>query len=349
MHSKQILILGKHFSIKLGPMRYYTVFLVAILLLLLPACQHFSESGTPTSPLVATIVVETLTAYARPTTPDAQTLTPATSITPTEMPDGDIPPAAAPITLPAGEATILLMGSDQRPKASDFRTDTLLLVVLKPDGSVSLVSFPRDLWIYLPERFMERINTAQEYGGFELVQASFQYNFGFTPQSFVLTNFSGFKSIVDSLGGIDVQVGQELSDTRDGYPGGYTVYPGLIHMDGKLALWYVRSRETTSDLDRLRRAQEVIFAIGKKLLSLNGLSRIPQLYSAFRSAFITDLTVKDVTDLLPLLQKIDPSQVQRYAISTDEVIPYTTSGGADVFLSNPDAIRQLLLKALGGQ
>jgi LCP family protein required for cell wall assembly len=243
--------------------------------------------------------------------------------------------------------TILLEGSDQRPGGQDFRTDTSILVVLKPDGSVSLVSIPRDLWVYLPGKFMQRINTAQEYGGFDLVQKTYLYNFGLTPQSYVLTNFSGFLSIINSLGGLDVQVGQTFSDARDGYPKGYTVHAGLVHMDSATALWYIRARELTSDLDRLRRGQEVILAIGKKLLSLNALARIPQLYAGFRRAIVTDMTVQDVSALLPILQKVNPDKIQRYAISDGQVTPFFTSGGADVLLPNPEAIRQVLLQALG--
>jgi LCP family protein required for cell wall assembly len=328
-------------------MRLRSNLVLGFLLLVLLACQLFSGTGTPASPLVGTFVAATLTSHANGSTLPAPTQTPMLTFTPTETPEGAIPPQATPILQPAGEVTILLMGSDQRPHAPDFRTDTALLVVLKTDGSVSLVSFPRDLWVYLPDQFMERINTAQEYGGFELVKSTFQYNFGFAPQSYVLTNFSGFQSIVDSLGGINVQVGETLSDARTGYPGGYTINPGLVHMDGETALWYVRSRQTTSDLDRLRRAQEVIFAIGKKLLNQNGLTRIPQLYSAFRGAIVTDLTLEDVVNFLPILQSVNLNKIQRYAISTDQVIPFVTSGGADVLLPRPDAIRQLLLQALG--
>jgi len=290
-----------------------------------------------------------------PTTIGAQTATPAeptlTStpyLTPTETPLGATPSAAAAIQLPDGEVTILLMGSDQRPGAPDFHTDTLLLVVLRPDGSISLVSFPRDLWIYLPDRFMQRINTAQEFGGFQLVQKTFLYNFGFAPQSYILTNFSGFQSIVDSLGGVDTRVGQTLSDTRSGYPDGFTVSPGLVHMDGATTLWYVRSRKTTSDLDRLGRAQEVISAVGSKLASQGGLAHLPQIYAAFRGAIVTDLTLQDVTGLLPLLQQADPDRVQRYAIGIDQLLPFITSNGADVLLPRPGAIRQMLLQALGG-
>jgi LCP family protein required for cell wall assembly len=336
-------------------MRTRFLLLFVLLLFILSACQPLPSTGGPAASVVATIVASTLTANATlavlpqpgPAASVLLVLTSTPSPTPTDAPPGSIPAQAAQIPQPAGEVTILLEGSDQRPGGQDFRTDTAVLVVLKPDGSVSLVSFPRDLWVYLPGKFMERINSAQEYGGFALVQSTFQYNFGFTPQSYVLTNFNGFLSIINNLGGLDVQVGQNFSDARDGYPKGYTVHAGLVHMDSATALWYIRARETTSDLDRLRRAQEVILAIGKKLLSLNALTRIPQLFAGFRGAIVTDMTVQDVSSLLPLLQLVDPGKIQRYAISTAQVTSFFTSGGADVLLPRPDAIRQLLMQAMG--
>jgi LCP family protein required for cell wall assembly len=322
-----------------------------LLSLTLLACQLFSGTATPTSPLVGTIAAATLTADAStsvvPAPGPASTLVP--DLNPTAAPDGSIPAPTAALPLADGEVTILLMGSDQRPNAPDFRTDTILLVVIKNDGSVNLVSFPRDLWVYLPERSMQRINAAVEFGGFNLVRSTFQYNFGFAPQSYVLTNFSGFRFIVDGLGGIDVQVGQTFTDARDGYPNGFTVQSGLVHMDGETALWYVRARKNTSDLDRLRRAQEVILAIGHKLLSLNSLARIPELYSIYRGAFVTDMTLHDVVTISPALQHIDPNKIQRYSIGMDQVIPFVTSDGADVLLPRADAIRQVLIQVLGSQ
>ena len=284
-------------------------------------------------------------------TPQVETATipptPGPTLTPTP---GQFPSPSTPITLPVGEKTFILLGSDQRPDASDFRTDILIVVALSSDGSVRLISFPRDLWVYLPGRFMQRINTAQEYGGFSLLQSTFQYNFGFTPQSYILTNFEGFHSIVDILGGIDVVVGQTYHDAREGYfPQGFTVKAGLVHMDGDTALWYSRSRESTGDLDRLRRSQEVLVGIGRKLLSLSGLTCVPQLYQALRGSVVTDLTLQDALDLLPTLQAIDPNRIQRYEIGINQVIPYVIpTSGANVLLPRPDAIHQVLLQALGG-
>lgn len=340
-------------------MRSRFTLLLGLLFFLLIACQLFSTPGTQLPPVVSTGVAGTLTALAPSSSPTPSPLpavetatipqTPQPTLTPT--PNPDFPAPATAITLPPGEKTFILLGSDQRPDAPDFRTDIIIVVVLSPDGSVRLISFPRDLWVYLPGRFMQRVNTAQEYGGFSLLQSTFQYNFGFTPQSYILTDFGGFQSIVDTLGGIDVLVGQTYHDAREGYfPQGFTVKAGLVHMDGDTALWYSRSRESTGDLDRLRRSQEVLVAIGRKLLSLNGLTRVPQLYQALRGAVVTDLTLQDALDLLPTLQGIDPNRIQRYEIGIDQVIPYVMpASGANVLLPRPDAIRQVLLQALGGQ
>jgi LCP family protein required for cell wall assembly len=339
-------------------MRSRLTLLLVLLLFLLPACELFSRPVTPLPPVIATGVAGTLTALAPTSSPlpsaspqvGTATIQPTPQPTLTPTPNQGFPPPATPITLPVGEKTFILLGSDQRPNAPDFRTDIMVVVVLSPDGSVRLISFPRDLWVYLPGRFMQRINTAQEYGGFSLLQSTFQYNFGFTPQSYILTDFEGFKSIVDTLGGVDVVVGQTYHDAREGYfPQGFTVKAGLVHMDGDTALWYSRSRESTGDLDRLRRSQEVLVAIGRKLLSLNGLTRIPQLYQALRGAVVTDLTLQNALDLLPTLQGIDPNRIQRYEIGIDQIIPYVMpASGADVLLPRPAAIRQVLLQALGG-
>ena len=138
-----------------------------------------------------------------------------------------------------------------------------MLLSLYPDSNTaSIISFPRDLYVFIPGVGNQRINVAQPYGGFELTNATLQENFGVSADHYIMTNFSGFKSIIDSLGGINVEVGNYLSDqcslSQADSAGYCTVYPGINFMNGETALWYVRSRYSTSDLDRTRRAQEVI-------------------------------------------------------------------------------------------
>jgi len=323
--------------------------LVILLLLVLAACgAQKPVASTPTP-----IFVVTVPANATPTVTPFQ---PADLSTPASVESVDVQPPSdgqsssltGLIPQPAGQVSIVLLGSDQRPDQGDFRTDVMILVTLRPDHTVSLVSFPRDLYVYLPGLNSQRMNAAMEFGGFDMLSATLEYNFGVRPQHYILTNFSGFQSIVDSLGGVDVSVAQTLSDARTGYPDGFTVYSGQVHMDGEMALWYVRSRYSTSDFDRLRRAQEVMVAISQKIFSVYGLSHLSETYAAFRSAVITDLTLDDAISLLPLLEALDPNRVNRYAITTDQATPWIDPDtGSYYLLPQPDAIREMLQQAIG--
>ena len=323
-------------------MRQRSLPFLTILLIFVVSCGSYGTSAsTPTPYVLATVAAD-----------PSPTITPfqPQDYTAPEVPTQETQSVSDTLPQPAGQVTIMLFGSDQRPNQGYYLTDVMMLAIIKTDGSVSLVSFPRDLRVFIPTVGMEKLNAAMEYGGFELFQSTMAFNFGITPQSFILTNFSGFQSVVDNLGGIDVNVGQTLVAARPGYPEGYTVYPGIVHMNGEMALWYVRSRMSTSDIDRLRRAQEVLIAISKRLFNLNALTRIPELYQAYRSSVVTDLTLEDVLQLLPLLRIMDASRVQRYAITFEDTTTWTEPGTGRYFLlPNSAAIRQILLQAIGTQ
>lgn len=262
-----------------------------------------------------------------------------------------IPSPASIIPQPDGQFNILLLGSDQRPNDGGFRTDTMILITVSPQGNVSLTSFPRDLYVYVPGWKMQRLNTAHGYGGFNSTAMTFEYNFGIRPDYFVLINFDGFRSIINNLGGITVNSGKYFSDSRSGYPNGYSVNAGPVFMDSETALWYVRSRYSSSDIDRLRRAQEVLQAIGSKLFSLDGLNRVPELYNAYRSNVDTNLSLEASLKLLPALNLInDPSGVKRYVVGYDQAYDWTDPAtGAQVLIPVPEQMRQLLQQAVNMQ
>jgi len=259
-----------------------------------------------------------------------------------------IPLPVGMLSQPAGQINILLLGSDQRPYSGGFRTDTIILVTLNPNlGTVNLTSFPRDLYVYIPGWTMQRINTAMARGGYHTLGMTMAYNFGVYPDHYIMVNFSNFVSIVNSLGGIDVEVGQPFSDQRTGY-GWFYVPAGTFHMDGDTALWYIRSRYTSSDIDRLRRAQEVIQAIAYRLLSFDAIVRAPDLYELYQESVTTDLTLGDVLGLLPVATTlINSNQINRYVIGYgpvyDWIEPYT---GAMVLLPNRYAVMAIMRQAL---
>ncbi len=266
---------------------------------------------------------------------------------PTVWPDITIPPPMGILSQPEGQVNILLLGSDQRPYEGGFRTDTIILVTLSPaQGITNMTSFPRDLYVYIPGWTVQRINTAFGYGGFAALAQTFEYNFGVLPDNYVLINFWSFANAIDSLGGLEVDVGQNLCDHRDSY-GTYCVYAGRQRMDGETALWYVRSRYTSSDFDRGRRQQEIVKAGFEKLISLDAISRAPELFEIYRSNVTTDLTFEAVSPLLPLaVQLTENPSINHYFIGPQQVVNWVNYSGAQVLLPIREAVLEVMRQAL---
>jgi LCP family protein required for cell wall assembly len=253
---------------------------------------------------------------------------------------------------PVGQVNILLLGSDWRP-GQGSRTDVIMLLSLIPDqGTATLTSFPRDLYVNIPGYGYERINVVQAYGGFELMQQTFVEVFDAPVDYYMLTNFTGFTGIIDTLGGITVNAAFGLTDRCDlpqAVEKDCSVPAGRVNMNGETALWYVRSRYTTDDFDRTRRAQEVIIAIAQKTMSLNALSQAGELYQLFRNSVETNLPLDVIVKLLPLASDImrQPSILQRYAITEKEITHFTVPvTHARVLLPDYDAIAEIIRKAL---
>lgn len=300
---------------------------------------------------------------AEPTaTVDLNSLFPTAAAPPVPDLSTEAPPPLPQLT-DQGTVNFLLIGSDKRPGGS-YRTDTMVVVILWPkEGQVSMISIPRDLWIYIPTVGMQRINTAYQSGavygypggGPGLLRDTIAYNLGIRIDHTAMVEFDGFRRIVDTLGGINVPVACPYTDWRLIDPSYdpnnannwalYTVEPGVDYMDGDLALWYARSRLKSSDFDRGRRQQEVLRAIFAQALSTDTLSRIPQLYSDFASTVITDLGLDDILKLALYAPRLTNARIRSYYIRPPYVTPWVTPGGADVLLPNQAPLEQLLTEA----
>lgn len=264
---------------------------------------------------------------------------------PTPSPTEDV------LEKPEGQVNILLLGSDIRPDDGGFRTDVIMWVSLNPrDGYVSIVSFPRDLFVSIPGWGNNRINTAFQYGGFDLLADTFEANFGVRPDHYVMVDFNGFKTVINNLGGIDVYAAQNLTDTCATWinASGYcSAGPGLVHMNGEVALWYARSRYSTSDIDRARRAQEVGEAIFHRMVSLDALVRAPELYNAYINYVQTDIGLSEVVSLLPFASKINENgDIRNYVVDYNYAYDWITAAGAQVLIPDYGAIESLMIEAL---
>jgi len=241
----------------------------------------------------------------------------------------------------------------------------MVIAVLRPnDGQVSLISIPRDLWVSIPGWENQRINTAYQHGilsgypggGPGLLKDTILYNLGIRIDHTAMVDFSGFSQIVDTLGGVDVPVSCAYTDWRLIDPSYnpyieanwylYTTGPGLVHMDGDLALWYARSRQKSSDFDRGRRQQEVLRALFTQALQAGTLTRIPELYNNFKDSVETDLGLGDLLQLAVYAPKMTNADIRSYYIRPPLVSSWITDQGAYVLLPNETALQQMLTEAL---
>ena len=314
--------------------------------------QPTGDTATPTVTLPA------------PTQTEIPTIDPNLLIN-TVVPFSTIDPSGSQV-LNNGQETVnfLLIGSDRRPGGS-FRTDTMVIAILRPnDGQVSLISIPRDLWVSIPGWENQRINTAYQHGisidypggGPGLLKDTILYNLGVRIDHTAMVEFDGFRQIVDTLGGVDVPVACAYTDWHLIDPSYdpenennwalYTTGPGLIHMDGDLALWYARSRQKSNDFDRGRRQQEVLRALFTQALQAGTLTRIPELYNDLKSTVETDLNLVDLLQLSLYAPKMTNADIRSYYIRPPLVSSWITEGGAAVLLPNEEPLQQMLTEAL---
>jgi polyisoprenyl-teichoic acid--peptidoglycan teichoic acid transferase len=341
-----------------------TLFLVSVPANATPTLTPFQpisagETPTPNSPGIGTPNPNPPTA-----TFDPNAILPAES-TPQSFYAPPYAPDPVPVLTDNKTVTFLLLGSDKRPGQKYFRTDTIVIAAVRPnDGQVTLISVPRDLYVYIPTVGMDRVNAAYEYGemrgypggGITLLKDTILYNLGIRIDHLAIVDFDGFRRIVDTLGGLDVPVFCAYTDWHLVDPNSdpenennwalYTVGPGVVHMDGDLALWYARSRKKSSDFDRGRRSQEVLRALYARALQTDAISKIAQLYKDFSSSVITDLGLDAILKLAPLGLHLNNADIRSYYIGRDDVSGWMTPGGASVLLPNALAIQSKLQQAL---
>jgi polyisoprenyl-teichoic acid--peptidoglycan teichoic acid transferase len=278
---------------------------------------------------------------------------------------GPIHQASIPIPTPVPEfdqgsdvMNIALLGLDTRPDGLYMNTDTMIILSLnKAKKTAVMISFPRDTYVYIPMYGMWRLNAAfaegqalsYPGGKFKLFQDTYRYNFGLRIDHYIAMTFGGYKGMIDSLGGIDIYAASTLTDKRDGLADSnyFTVPAGPFHMDGTTALWYVRSRATSNDIDRNRRQQEVLVGIVQRLFNLNALGNIPGFFVTLAGYVESDLTLEIITPYLELAPYISPSSVRRFGLTKpDHVAEWWTPEGSLVLLPNTPSILAYLDAAL---
>ena len=266
-----------------------------------------------------------------------------------------------------GRINILLLGNGGDGHDGPDLTDTMIVASIDPvNKTAALLSVPRDLWVTMPNNFMgssQKINAAYEAGKYKYlgkedasnadtnaVEAGFQAADQVVTQVLgvpidynVVLNFQAFKQAVDSLGGVTVDVPTQLYDPTMAWENNWNpilAQPGVQQMNGKEALLYVRSRETSSDFARSQRQRSVILALKDKTLTLGTLSnplKISQLMSAFGNNVVTDISLSDAVRLYDITKDIGNSQIQSLDLVTPPNGLVTTADLNNISIDEPRA------------
>jgi LCP family protein required for cell wall assembly len=211
---------------------------------------------------------------------------------------------------------------------------------------------------------MNRINTAYLQGnlsgypggGMALIKDTLRYNLGVRIDHVALVDFDGFRSIVDTAGGIDVPlvcpftewavIDPKVSIEFESNWELITIGPGVVHMDGDMALWYSRARARSNDFDRGRRQQEVIRALFDAAVDTSMILEIPNLYEDFTDTITTDVSLQTILSLVSFGLELDEAEIRSYYIGDKLTFGWTTPGGASVLLPDTAAIYAMMQEAV---
>ena len=171
-----------------------------------------------------------------------------------------------------GVVNVLLVGQDTRGEQRQRSDSMIILSINKNTKQMTMVSIMRDLYVQIPDYSDNRINSAYAFGGFELLDATIEQNFGVVIDYNVEVNFNGFKDIVDKVGGIDVDLTEEEVEYMNSakfvhtmnYKGKQNFKVGTNHLDGAQALCYARIRRVGDDFARTQRQRTIIQTVYQK-------------------------------------------------------------------------------------
>ncbi|MEM9773782.1 MAG: LCP family protein [Chloroflexota bacterium] len=256
----------------------------------------------------------------------------------------------------SGRKTILVMGIDRRP-GEEFRslTDTMIVISIDPiDNTASIMNIPRDMYADIPTVGRARINTAFNWGfargvggpagGASLAIQTVERNLAIKIDHYILLDFTSFIRAVDAIGGIEVNVPEDIYDAT--YPTmnyGYQVFSvpaGINQFDGDTALKYARTRHGDSDFGRSERQQQVIMAVRNQVLTSGAdqlIVQLPRLYNEVSEGVRTDLNITDMLTLATLARDMPAENIKTVVLDYNHFYDYNANGQQVLILRN-DAV-----------
>jgi LCP family protein required for cell wall assembly len=240
---------------------------------------------------------------------------------------------------------ILILGDDSGMGRAggrvSGRTDIIIILHLNLDTCKgTAVTIPRDTWVDIPGQGEGKINGAHAFGGIELTIQTIENLSGLKIDNYIITDFDGFVPLIDFLGGVTVEVGENLND---GFSGCY-LSKGVHHIDGTTALALARDRHRAGDgstqggaFAREREAAKIIVGLLDQKSTFERVIAMPAFVNFLLKYTWTDLKLLDILRLLPVLGRIKPADIELAGLPSWS----QTVGNASAVVYNVEAAAEL--------
>lgn len=217
---------------------------------------------------------------------------------------------------------VMLFGEDNSKKTSVSGfglSDTMIMMSIdNRHKKLKLTSFQRDSYLYIPGHGYNKLNASYTLGGAKLAIQTIEANYGIKVDRYAVVDFESFKEIVDTLGGVDIELTRDEIDYinyqmyKNGQVSEYTTItdePGIVHLDGKEALWYARNRGLTvgedgneigidgDDWDRTSRQRKLLETMFNSMKSAD-LTKIISIVSSVGPLITTNIKKDEITALV---------------------------------------------------
>lgn len=287
-------------------------------------------------------------------------------------------PLAVGIKPPAPESVfnkrinMLVLGVDKRPQyefrdQDGYLTDVIMVATIDPvRKTVSLLSLPRDtaIEVHGPRGYTYENRINESYGlgvregggkpadGIEQLSTDLKANFGIEIDHYVILDFEGVAKLIDAVGGVEVDIPQDLAVgdwyySDDDENGRWLSFPsGVNKLDGYNAVAFGRHREYDNDLKRVKRQQLIVTAAVSKVFQLGLLNNPFELWDAYSSTVKTDVPRSKMPGY-GLLLKDTNGRIKTFSLGdpvndVPTLVPFTGPGGAALLRPNADNVQYIL-------
>lgn len=221
-----------------------------------------------------------------------------------------------------GITNVLLIGSDEREGEEGARSDSMIIATLDNNNkNIKLTSLYRDTLVNIPGYGEEKLNSAYQLGGVNLLIKTIEDNYKIAIKDYITINFNGFEEVIDEVGGIEIDVKEHLLSELNKYIGESTGgndcpvnESGPQLLNGKQALAYARIRYNCGDdYERAERQREVLVKIAEKIKETNPIKYLG-IGNVMLKYIKTDIDPIDAVNMAYTIYSFDKLEIKQISI-----------------------------------